>query len=126
VRVDPAARTGGLPRPGRDRARRGSARPAPKRGAPAGLSGEAAWAKSDLRPMTSGRDGPEHPAAVPEVPRHCRSASSLPRETATNRRILSSMAGHLLSQDLPAQGTTLFPRLALGKSGALRRRYVTQ
>ncbi len=62
VRVNPVSRKYG---------RSGSARPAPKQGAPAGLSGEAAWAKSDPRPRASGRDGPEHPAAVPEVPRHC-------------------------------------------------------
>jgi len=31
---------------------------------------EAARAETDLRPRASGRDGPEHPAAVPEVPRH--------------------------------------------------------
>ncbi|OGV79364.1 MAG: hypothetical protein A3K19_12025 [Lentisphaerae bacterium RIFOXYB12_FULL_65_16] len=60
--------------------RSGSARPAPKRGPSAGLSGEAAWAKSDPRLRTSGRDGPEHPAAVPEVPRHCRLAHCQPRQ----------------------------------------------
>ena len=63
VRVNPVSRKYG---------RSGSARPAPKQGAPAGLSGEAAWAKTDPRPRASVRDGPEHPTAVPEVPRHCR------------------------------------------------------
>ena len=77
--------------------RGGSARPAPKQGAPAGLSGEAAWAKSDPRPRASGRDGPEHPAAVPEVPRHCP-----PLRTTANGRILAPIAQrayHLADRD---------------------------
>jgi len=67
--------------------RGGSARPAPKRGVPAGL-----------RPRASGRDGPEHPAAVPEVPRHCP-----PLRATANGRILAPIADSFLSVDFPAQ-----------------------
>jgi len=68
--------------PGCDAIERAVARRVPRRSGvrqPA-LSGDVARAKTDRRPRTSGRDGPEHPAAVPEVPRHCQ-----PRPAAARR-----------------------------------------